>query len=469
MTKITKLELEIIFELLDGCGYSGTELATNLNKNKGNISGNLKTLKSEKHILYSNPRKMTNRDQYEHPYFISMELSVFDNIFKCLVDNKQGEQLIRFLNSKYTNNIIKKFGFLSVYEIVEENLQLVEFRKLASEPLLNQPATIDEYNNISNIIQKCLLEGECDPPSFDYTQRPDKTVPIWNLYSEYIGDSSIIKIDAQNNILYFKRLHIKEPLMKHIEILTKFDPIVAVNHYRDTVLEEIHFVLSELSQKAHISNLLWIFIESDVYLSPFTSYPINSPQFLLFSKPFQRIFDDVYLLDKLDRIDFEVRASKIFNNFVDVLYEFFKFNMPSDEKMLEQQIKQFIFQWNIASSNFDFIDYYMDMIYGMEMGSGMYHLRGDGLKLQIIDLETNKPPKSKGRLPEPHEKYDIHCCAIPMDFDPRNNESGARYMKNPFTELRPCGSCSAGNISFEQILSGLTSKLDDHEVVPMGR
>ncbi len=469
MAEITTLELDIIFELLDECGYSGTQLAKQLNKNKGNMSRNLKALKDEKNILYSDNRRMTNRYQIEQPYYISMELNVFENIFKSLIDNKHAEQLTRFLGSKYTDSIIKEFGFLSVYEKVEEYLQLVEFRKLASEPLLNQPATIVEYNNKAKIIQKCLLEGECDTPSFDHTQRPDKSVPIWNLYSQYIGDSSIIKIDAQNNILYSKRLHIKEPLMKHIEILTKFDPIVAVDHYRDTVLEEIHFVLSELSQKAHISNLLWIFIESDVYLSPFTSYPVNTPQFLLFSRPFQRIFDDVYLLNELDRVDFDGRASIIFNNFVEVLYEFFKFDMPSDQIMLEQQIKQFIFQWNIASTNFDFIDYYMDMIYGMKMGSGMYHLRGDGLKLQIIDLETSKPPKSKGRLPEPHEQYDILFCAMPMDFDPRNYESGARYMKNPFTELRPCGSCSTGNISFEQILSGLTSKLEDHEVIPMGR
>jgi hypothetical protein len=56
----------------------------------------------------------------------------------------------------------------------------------------------------------------------------------------------------------------------------------------------------------------------DNYLSPLTSYPANSPKSLIFSRPFQRIYDDVFLLDETDFHKFVYRAYFIYDRFIDI-------------------------------------------------------------------------------------------------------------------------------------------------------
>jgi hypothetical protein len=59
-------------------------------------------------------------------------------------------------------------------------------------------------------------------------------------------------------------------------------------------------------------------------------------------------------------------------------------------QILEEQTRQLIYQWNIASTNFDSIRLYLESVYGRELGSGMYHIKSNGLQFAIFDLDTNK-------------------------------------------------------------------------------
>jgi hypothetical protein len=73
-------------------------------------------------------------------------------------------------------------------------------------------------------------------------------------------------------------------------------------------------------------------MEYDIHLSPFTSYPINSPRDLLFLDPFRRIFDDVYLLDEVDVSKFYQRALTVYKHFGDILFEYFRNNIDWIQK-----------------------------------------------------------------------------------------------------------------------------------------
>ena len=128
-------------------------------------------------------------------------------------------------------------------------------------------------------------------------------------------------------------------------------------------------------------------MELDSYLSPLTSYPRNDPYALIFSRPFERIYDDVYILEHNDVKLLKNRAYLVYDKFSDLIFDFAHYNSYSKND-LNIIIKQFIFYWNKSSISFDIILNYLQRIDDANLGSGKYHLKSSEFSYQIIDLEN---------------------------------------------------------------------------------
>ena len=248
---------------------------------------------------------------------------------------------------------------------------------------------------------------------------------------------------------------------KHIEFLTTFDKLESVRLYRNVIYREIVELFGKLSKIPGLGpKCLFQFMEYDNYLSPFTSYPVQSLEIPLFSRPFQRIYDDAYLLGQDDLKILADRAFVIYNNFASVLSEFFKFSVPRDKKALRRELMEFIYLWNISSTNFDLIWIYINNIYKEPIGSGNYHIQSDGIRFYLNDLETNKP------LPD-EERYIKTFSPKPILFEKRYE--ARRSMDRPFTHLRPCLCFQdlfewSDIISIDQILSELKPSYDKYDL-----
>jgi len=80
-------------------------------------------------------------------------------------------------------------------------------------------------------------------------------------------------------------------------MLESFTEKDAVNFYRENIHENVKEGLSKLKEQAVISKGLFKFLVCDNFLSPLTSYPGKGTLQLLFSQPFQRIYDEAYLMN----------------------------------------------------------------------------------------------------------------------------------------------------------------------------
>jgi hypothetical protein len=101
------------------------------------------------------------------------------------------------------------------------------------------------------------------------------------------------------------------------------------------------------------------FIELDIHLSPITAIQSDFPPKLLLYQHFDRIFSDVYLLDKNDITILVKRAYVLYSNFAEIFSSTFTHiiterNDNRDHlKDIASIVKQAIFYWNISSHNFD--------------------------------------------------------------------------------------------------------------------
>jgi hypothetical protein len=82
-----------------------------------------------------------------------------------------------------------------------------------------------------------------------------------------------------------------------IKILGEFDFLHSVKFYRENVFKFINQYYARQEKEGEISSEFRKFMELDGYLSPFTSFPVDDSLYLIFSPPFQRIYDDVFLLN----------------------------------------------------------------------------------------------------------------------------------------------------------------------------
>lgn len=309
-------------------------------------------------------------------YKINGEISTFIKLFQLYF----GNNIEDLFSSKYTDSIIKKFHLEAIFDIIELKLEVNDFRKIASKTLLIQPSTLDEYNDKSKFINEfiSLYSNGVGNEDDQLGQQSIDEMELWNLFIDQLAET-------ERNI----NCHIRPIHSKRIDMLTKFDPIEAVYLYRNTMYKDIKEIFSDLSAKSIITQGLSNFMKCDSYLSPFTSYPNNHIGPLLFGRPFQRIYDDMFLLNEGDISKALERTFVIYNNFGEILFEYFRNNLAYLDD-LELYTRQFIFQWNVARTNFDYLWDYLSGIYDENIGSGKFYVYLRGAMIKVNDLKTNE-------------------------------------------------------------------------------
>ena len=384
--------MRILSLLSDGKGHANWEIAEYLNKEKGNTNKKLNKMKSDGLIEIRDSRPTTKPgssrpNQREFPYYISKGLRTFDNIIDLAIESDSTDLRDLILDSEYMNTSINGNTFVVIYNAIEKYLGIGDFKRSAANGILTKLATVEEYQKVADLIYDYLsgedlkdligkdLDNEIKIKSIKY-------LPLWYTVTDDRGDvwrSKLNKALPQSSLNIRYRLR---PInSKHIEILKSFNSVEAVDLYRKTIYPKLSDLYFELEKRSIITPGLSWFMDSDNYLSPFSSFPMNSLQFLLFSRPFQRIYEDVFLLDQEDREYLVDRARSIYLHFPDFLFDFFRNNLPMKKKVLEQQIRQFIFEWNVASTNLDSIWYLFGI--GIRRGTG---IREISLKKRRYDV-----------------------------------------------------------------------------------
>ena len=326
--------------------------------------------------------KQTNRNNY---YQIVQNLSALEKIFYIYLD--EGSE--KFLSSLYINNIIKNLGFATVYDKIKPYLERSNFRKIATISLLAQSATMDEYKDKYRFFDEyfAIYDEKGESEQFKSYKSSKQNENLASLVFDrpyyYTMENELKKIE--DNI----GCSIKPIRSNRIKMLAEFDPLYAVPFCRDTIHKDIRDLFNNLYEKKLVTHSLVQFMEYDSYLSPFTSYPIYTPSALLFYRPFHRLFEDVYLLNKSDLSKMILRAYTIYVNFGEILFEYFRNNFRNCSD-IDQYIRQFIFQWNVTHANLDSIFYYLSDVYREKIGSGKYHVGISGAEIQAIDLENNE-------------------------------------------------------------------------------
>lgn len=338
----------------------------------------------------------------------SYQIATSSNAFRTLYQKYYKDFPEKLLDSNYANLFIEQVGFREMYKLIESDLERSDFRIISTKILLNHPSTIAEYEGMAEQLSKSIFE-----------------------IVELLGaDSNRLK---SLELLSHIKHNIESNFIESLSILGNLDQLQSIKFYRNTVHETFVEVIRKLWEKCLITEGVFNFFAFDTYLSPLTSYPINDlSQLILSPYPFQRIFEDAYLIDKDAFAVLSGRAAAINNFFVDILFELIKDNMESDE--IITITKELIFYWNVASTRFDYICLFLEPEYREERrGSGNYHIKCDGISFQIFDLANNER-----LLPEDMTKETLKIGSLPSEFEIINDDHIEKNMKNPFTRLRPC-------------------------------
>jgi hypothetical protein len=430
MRALKPRELRILEKLSDKSGWSATRLGQILKAPKGNILARCLQPMEKMNVIFKEFARKTESNQNEIPYYIKEDLDIFNSIVNQLVKNEiliEGHK--QFFASEYTNNIVKKFGFSSVYNILQKNILQSEFKNAALKSLLNLSATRADYTEFAKELKTRI--------------------------SEFVPD-----VDEDHGS---KEIQLKEELRKiheqlrpknidYLDILGSFEKAQAVLFYRQNIHTSVKEGLDNLAEKSVITQGIKDFLIRDNYLSPLTSYPINGSLTLLISQSFQRIYNEAYLLneDGLDLLSY--RAAAIYKCFPDILFELFRFD-PPEKKHIESITKQMIFYWNVASTRFDYCYYFAERC---TQKPGNYHLASDGFSYDIIDLDNGTR-----LLPESATRSILVKGSTPRLFVPDGPfQFDIELMENPFDCLRPCVTFRDIGINddfilFEEILAKL--------------
>ena len=367
---------------------------------------------------------------------LSPTMTTLKKIVQIYWDTKEIDKLLK--SEKYWDYVIGKQSFLSVHnKVINPRLENSDFRRIASYSLLDHPAVIGEYDEIAKKLNDDILRNCMDGMS----RTPD----------------------CENNISLHDMLHetgneLGANHIEHIDILNNYDPLMAVRLYRKTLHKSILNAYDELATKAVISEGLRRFLVFDNYLSPLTSYPVNGTLRILFSQPFERIYEDAYLLDG-ERFELlSSRAATIYCDFPDIIFELFRTSKLSSEE-LKTFTMRMIYHWNLASTVFDLVCIQLSDLYDRKVGSGNYHLKSDGLEFNIIDIQNGE------KLLESNISKSILMVGSCPSVFKHTSDGKLRMenMKNPFTCLRPCLTFSefgwkSDYVPIEDILSQLMSR-----------
>jgi hypothetical protein len=186
---------------------------------------------------------------------------------------------------------------------------------------------------------------------------------------------------------------------------------------------------------------------------------VNDPESLLFSPPFQRIYENTYLLGSIDISILIQRARAIYDNFTDLLLDRQKALARSDpksgpnsayhvdQKVLAMEIRSLLFYWNTSSTRFDSI-----LTILSDTIPGNYHLWGDGINFHVTNIDNNQE-----MLPRNWRRFILQKGIFPDDM----GDSGE--VGNPSGYLRPCRAfnidAKEGLVTFPKILEDLKAKI----------
>lgn len=318
-------------------------------------------------------------------YSLLKDIKVYMELYRAYV--KTGSEY-EFLASNYNNNMIEAFNYQCIHKIIKNEMEVATFRKNASRAILNLSSIKEEYKRAAN-----NLRGDISSNGLmqDHELNPEYIAPIITL--------------------------------------NDFEPIQSIRFYRETIHETVLEAYKDLAARSIISEGVHSFLAFDTYLSPLSSYPVNDlSQLLLLPYPFQRIYEDAYLIDGDAFGVLSSRAAAIYNFFSDFILEIYVLNQMQGG--IEQLTKELIFYWNVASTRFDVICGFLGKFYGNDIGTGNYHLKSEGLRFQIMDMQTNEQLIPKGL-----ERDILLSNITPSLPDDLHIEDNARWS---FEFLRPC-------------------------------
>ena len=439
-------------------GHSNKQLTEILGMQKTNLSRAFNELEKQEVVFRGEPKKsIEGRNYTVTPYYINVrhpeeskkELQFFESIIKKILEVNEMDFFLKLLRSKYANKLMEKYGFISMFNILKKNNGNNNLNRTVFQSILHQPAFINEIERYPDIIKE---------------------------ESEY-KDTMVL---LNNNNL--------------IRALENFTSLDAVQFYRDTIGNKYGNLFREIYQD-YFSESFNKFVDLDIVLSPFTSYPINDPIRLLFEKPFERLYDNAYLIEALDYELFIQRAYIVYSNFAEILYRGMRYltsqeidllgyrirelekqkdetdldyqDEENDEKMayldekmnslynieksLDIVLKTSIFYWNIASNRIDSIYQKLNLAKkNNKISSVKCRIFTDDKTLKIIDLETNES------ILDSSDSMEIMGTYFLLDILLDN-------CRDPFAYLRPCNvfkesELNAERKTYEELLEDLSSK-----------
>jgi predicted transcriptional regulator len=442
---LTDLKVDIILMLSDNQGYSNSQLAEKLKKEASNISNPLGELEDEGLIIRERRTNKKDRRRSNFPYYLnkSKSIKIFESIMEKSVKN--ASRLQNVLSNINFNNFIIANSSLTAYFKVFENF-------------LNNPETIEVISKI--VLANELVNEECKRFMENVIASPNDSNRFFTM-------------------LKARRL---------VEILQSFDVLEALNFYKNTIGESFSVIFAKIAAEKGIihAELLRSFLEYDIALNPFTSYPVaDDPILLLFMRPFERIYDDIYLLKESDRDIMIKRAYFIYLNFDKIIlsginsmrtesegfeaimeggeqdeegYEklkkdhfirYLRKDLFYEKKYLNLLIKELIFYWNIASLRLDWIYYALIKMEKTSPGTEKrYHIKSDSNGIQAINLDNDKKIFHKEATREAMMLTALY-----------------RGEADPFLSLRFCNcfrdfSFQENQIKFEEIVSEATASLN---------
>lgn len=416
-----------VFALLaDDKGHTNWELCKKMKKDCGNMSRVLQSMEEGELIYKGPPRRTTNPRstkprQQEDPFYIRKDNRVYTSFVDFILKEDLIEVLIEFLRSKHMESIVAENGFLFAHDLIKKHLHDPEIKRIVSKEMLALPETT-KYYEIYNSLGEHYDQIDA---KFEELFEPTNDDPL-------VSDNQDFKENFEFLYNYIDLEPIVEafPNNKGIKILGEFDFLFSVNFYRENIFKFFQKYYIWLERRGEISSGFRKFIESDSYLSPLTSYPVSNSLYLIFIHPFQRIYDDVFLLEKKDIDYFINRALTIYENFEDIIFERNK-NLILDDNILQLQAKVFTYHWNVAITRFDIICDYVRYFYDT-IGDKKFHLKSEGNRFYIIDLETNRQV-----LPPLAESDTLLYGLLPTDEDSPEKSPSPRLMDDPFGYLRP--------------------------------
>jgi biotin operon repressor len=383
--KLARNQIRLLLELSNSRGYSNQELAKRLELEESNISKPLNKLLDKGLVFKRKRQHKSDKRHSDEPYYLQKSKAF--EIFRAILEYSAREDVTLrsdLFESRLLDHAISNSDLLSIMNLFKEYGHEKYALRSLSKLFFDQGIIKEEYKKVIDRINKY-------PEDWSWFQT--------NLYAQ-----------------------------DFVKILQHFDSLAALKFYQKVIGKTFPVLYSKRAEENNIKDyeLLGQLAEYDVALSPFSSFPVSDPILLLFLRPFERIYDDVYLCEESDFETLIKRAYLIYSNFAQILAagirqireeeDYFDAmaggGVESDEEYqkatdrhfinylrrdlffrrdrLRPLVSELIFYWNIASLRLDWIYSQLKFLTCTSHGIGeiKYHVLTGYDGIQVIDLKT---------------------------------------------------------------------------------